>query len=109
MARRPLDAASRAGVGEVFLDSWHHSGDPDDLAFARMLADTLVERAVHDGDRAYWRFLEHRNDPPLLPPRVGWMQGAAGTAAFLFHICRVAEGRPTYVPRMETWWSLPEG
>ena len=39
-----------------------------------------------EGDRAYWRFVEHRNDDPLLPPGVGWMQGVAGIAGFLFEI-----------------------
>lgn len=97
-----------AGVCEVFLDSWHRGGDPDDLAFAVELADTLVERAVRDDAGARWRFIEHRNDEPLLPPGVGWMQGAAGIAASLFHASRVAEdgtaARP--VARMDTWWAL---
>ena len=43
-----------------------------------------------------WRFAEHRNDDPLLPPGVGWMQGAAGIAAYLFRLARVLrEGRTT--------------
>ena len=65
-----------AGVGMAVL--------PHDRDFARTLADACVDRAVIDGDTAYWRFVEHRNDDPLLPPGVGWMQGAAGIAAFLF-------------------------
>ena len=40
---------------------------------------------------AYWRFVEHRQDPPLLPPGTSWMQGAAGIAAFLLRLARVAE------------------
>jgi hypothetical protein len=99
-----------AGVGEVFLDSWHRSGRQDDLEFALALADTLVERALTT-DRARhacWRFVEHRNDEPLLPPGVGWMQGAAGIAAYLFHVSRVVEepDRARPVPRMDTWWAL---
>ncbi|MGZ8736656.1 MAG: lanthionine synthetase LanC family protein [Nocardioides sp.] len=98
-----------AGVGEVFLDSWHRSGDDRDLEFALHLADTLVERAVHDGSHAYWRFIEHRAPEPLLPPGVGWMQGAAGIAAFLFHAGRVVQdgARAGAVARMDTWWALP--
>jgi hypothetical protein len=65
-----------AGVGSAVL--------PHDPAFAVALADDLVDRAYAEGDRAYWRFTEHRNDEPLLPPGVGWMQGAAGIAGFLF-------------------------
>jgi len=91
-----------AGVGEVFLDSWRHNGNRDDLEFARHLADTLVERAVRDGPHAYWRFIEHRAAEPLLPPGVGWMQGAAGIAAFLF---RAARDDGDAVPRMDTWWA----
>jgi len=97
-----------AGVAEVFLDSWQRTGEPDDLAFALHLADTLVERAVLDGPHAYWRFLEHRAPEPLLPPGVGWMQGAAGMAATLFRCARVVEnGRAADpVPRADTWWAV---
>jgi hypothetical protein len=65
---------------------------------------------VVDGDRACWRFVEHRNEDPLLPPGVGWYQGAAGIAAYLLRLGRVLdEGRtaPALV-RMENWWVLPE-
>jgi hypothetical protein len=97
-----------AGVGDVFLDAWHRAGEPDDLAFACHLADTLVERAVIDGPHAYWRFIEHRAEEPLLPPGVGWMQGAAGIAAFLFHVSRVAQGGEGTEPvrRMDNWWAV---
>ena len=55
------------------------------------LADALVDRAVDDDEHAYWRFIEHRNAEPLLPPGPGWMQGAAGIAAYLFRLARVLE------------------
>jgi hypothetical protein len=97
-----------AGVGDVFLDAWQKRGVQDDLAFAQVLGDALVERAVLDGDRACWRFLEHRNEDPLLPPGVGWMQGTAGIAAFLLRLARVLrEGRTTpTVARLDTWWNV---
>ena len=97
-----------AGVGEVFLDSWLRVGRQEDLDFAVRLADALVDRAVRDGPHVYWRFVEHRVADPLLPPGVGWMQGAAGIAAFLFRISRVLEaGRDAAaVPRMDNWWAL---
>jgi hypothetical protein len=99
-----------AGVGDVFLDSWHHTGDGADLEFALRLADVLLDRAVLDGPHAWWRFVEHRAAEPLLPPGVGWMQGTTGIAAFLFHTARVLEEGPSAaaVPRMDTWWALPE-
>ena len=98
-----------AGVGDVFLDAWQRRGEDDDLAFAQVLGDALVSRAVVDGDRACWRFTEHRHDDPLLPPGVGWMQGTAGIAAYLLRLARVLrEGRTTpAVARLDTWWNLP--
>jgi hypothetical protein len=95
-----------AGVGDAFLDTWLRDGDPQDLEFAVRLADAVVERVIHDGPSAYWRFIEHRNDEPLLPPGVGWMQGAAGIAAFLFRIERVLDGSQDAVERMDNWWAL---
>ena len=97
------------GVGEVFLDAWQRGGDRDDLAFATLLADTLVDRAHGDGPHAFWRFVEHRSPEPLLPPGVGWMQGAAGIAAYLFRAARVTrDGRgAAAVARMDNWWTLP--
>ncbi len=99
-----------AGVGEAFLDVWQRYGDERDLDVARRMGDALVGRAVRDGDRACWRFLEHRAAEPLLAPQVGWMQGAAGIAAFLFRAGRVLRHGPgaTAVARMDAWWSLPD-
>ena len=100
-----------AGVGDAFLDSWQRDGDGSDLDVARRMADVLLERAVRDGARVCWRFLEHRAAEPLLPPQVGWMQGAAGIAAFLFRagrLLRQGPGAPA-VERMDSWWALPDG
>lgn len=99
-----------AGVGDAFLDSWQRAGRDQDLEFARRLADTLVERAVREGQHAYWRFIEHHASEPLLPPGVGWMQGAAGIAAFLFRVGRIVrDGRDAEAaPRMDNWWAVPE-
>ncbi|MFC9694744.1 lanthionine synthetase LanC family protein [Kribbella sp. NPDC056951] len=88
-----------AGVADAFLTSYQRTNDPADLAFATHLADTLVANA---GSSPYWRFLEHKNDDPLLPPGIGWMQGAAGIATVLFRI----EAQTTAVPRMDNWWAF---
>ncbi len=85
-----------AGVGSLLLDA----GAEQD--FARHLADVLVERAVPDGNGVCWRFVEHREEESLLPPGIGWMQGAAGIAAFLFQASRGGAS----VPRMDNWWAL---
>ena len=97
-----------AGVGDAFLDAWQRGGTDDDLAFALRLADALVERAIVDGPHAHWRFVEHRNAEPLLPPGVGWMQGSAGIAAYLFRTARVLrDGREApAVARLDTWWAV---
>jgi hypothetical protein len=98
-----------AGVADVVLNVWQRHGEDDHLAFAIVLADALVGRAIIDGDHTYWRFVEHRNTEPLLPPGPGWMQGSAGIAAYLFRLARVLEqGRDAdSAGRMDTWWALP--
>lgn len=100
-----------AGVGDVVLNVWQRHGVDDDLDFALTLADALVERSINDGDYTYWRFVEHRNDDPLLLPSPSWMQGVAGIAAYLFRLARLLEqGRSAATcPRMDTWWALPNG
>ncbi len=97
-----------AGVADAFLDAYARTGDDSDLAFAVRLGDALVERAVVTDDLAYWRFVEHRDENPLRPPGVGWMQGAAGIAAYLFRLARVLETGPDApaVQRMENWWAV---
>jgi len=54
--------------------------------------------------------VEHRQDPPLLPPRTTWRQGAAGIAAFLLRLARVLDDGPTaaVVDRPDQWWTVPE-
>ena len=97
-----------AGVADAFLDGYARTGDDSDLAFAVRLGDALVERAVVTDDLAYWRFVEHRDENPLRPPGVGWMQGAAGIAAYLFRLARVLETGPDApaVQRMENWCAV---
>ena len=100
-----------AGVGDVVLNVWQRHGLDDDLAFAVTLGDALVERSIDDGDHTYWRFVEHRNEDPLNPPGPGWMQGAAGIAAYLFRLARLldqgrdAEAARIDTARMDTWWA----
>jgi lanthionine synthetase-like protein len=103
-----------AGVGDILLDA---AQDCDDQARAgvlleagRTMADALAERAIRDQAGARWRFTEHRQDPPLLPPGTSWMQGAAGIAAFLLRMARVTDcglaGAPV-VDRPDQWWAVP--
>jgi hypothetical protein len=88
-----------AGVAEVMLDA----GEVD---YGFELADALIDRATTDDTGTYWRFTEHRNADPMLPPGTGWMQGAAGIAAALFAASRRAAA--THAPpvaRLDNWWA----
>jgi lantibiotic modifying enzyme len=102
-----------AGVGDVLLDAAQDCTDQARagtlLRAARTMGDALTERAIRDEAGARWRFLEHRQDPPLLPPGTSWMQGAAGIAAFLLRLTRVIEdGRDTpVIDRPDQWWAVP--
>jgi hypothetical protein len=102
-----------AGVGDVLLDAFQDCSDPARAAVlmdaARTMGDALVERAIRDEEGARWRFLEHRQDPPLLPPDTSWMQGAAGIGAFLLRLARVIDdGRgAAVVDRPDQWWAVP--
>jgi lantibiotic modifying enzyme len=102
-----------AGVGDILLDAAQDCADEARagrlLQAAQTMADALVDRAIHHQGGAYWRFTEHRQDPPLLPPGTSWMQGAAGIAAFLLRMARVAEHGLTapVVDRPDQWWGVP--
>jgi lantibiotic modifying enzyme len=104
-----------AGVGDVLLDAAQdapHAAEASAyLAAARVMGDALVERSILVGDRAFWRFVEYRQDPPLLPPATSWMQGAAGIAAFLLRLARVTDDGldATVVDRPDEWWAVPAG
>jgi lanthionine synthetase-like protein len=102
-----------AGVGDILLDAAQDSADAARASrlrqAAQTMADALAERAIRDPAGAYWRFTEHRQDPPVLPPGTSWMQGAAGIAAFLLRMARVAEHGLTapVVDRPDQWWAVP--
>lgn len=102
-----------AGVGDALLDAVQDSPDvewADELLHAaRTMGDALADRAISDGDGARWRFLEHRDHPPLLPPGTSWMQGAAGIAAYLMRLARVADdaSNALVVDRPDQWFAVP--
>lgn len=102
-----------AGVGDVLLDAYQDCTDPARagtlLDAARTMGNALVDRAIRDRTGARWRFVEHRQDPPLLPPGTSWMQGAAGIAAYLLRLSRVIRDGPgaPVVDRPDQWWAVP--
>lgn len=103
-----------AGVGDVLLDAAQDSADTGTakvlVRAARVMGDALVERSVRDGAGARWRFVEYRQESPLLPPGTAWMQGAAGIAAYLFRLARFLDTGPEagVVDRPDQWWAVPE-
>jgi lanthionine synthetase-like protein len=102
-----------AGVADVLLDAAQDYADHAQaealLEAACTMADALAERAIRDQAGARWRFTEHRQDPPLLPPGTSWMQGAAGIAAFLLRLARVLENglSAPVIDRPDQWWAVP--
>jgi hypothetical protein len=97
----------------VLLDAYQDCTDPARagtlLDAARTMGNALVDRAIRDRTGARWRFVEHRQDPPLLPPGTSWMQGAAGIAAYLLRLSRVIRDGPgaPVVDRPDQWWAVP--
>jgi lantibiotic modifying enzyme len=83
-----------AGIGEFFL-ARHRDGDPEALPFARRLASRALAAATRDDAGARWAHAEHRTRPMELTAQAGWMQGAAGIAAWLVHLDAAERGRPS--------------
>lgn len=102
-----------AGVGEMLLDAAQASVDPayadELLASAVVMADAIADRAITDEQGTRWRFVEHRNDDPLLAPNTSWMQGSAGIAAFLLRLARVLDDglAAPVVVAPDRWWAVP--
>jgi hypothetical protein len=103
-----------AGVGDLLLDLAQGCGDPayadQLLAAAVVMGDAILERAITDDVGTRWRFVEHRDEDPLLAPNTSWMQGAAGMAAFLLRLARVLEQGldAPVVTRPDQFWAIPE-
>jgi hypothetical protein len=98
---------------DATLNRAQATGDATHLAFADRLAAAVVGRAVRspaENDLRYWRFHEHRIDPPELDPGVGWMQGAAGIASALDRYARIREQGLTtpHLSLPDDWWMVSE-
>ncbi len=90
-----------AGVGEMALDRYQRTGDEPWLGWAADLAADVLARRTADGSGVRWSHTEHRASPPELEPGVGFMQGAAGIAAWLLRLARVlGDGQAAPV----LWW-----
>jgi lantibiotic modifying enzyme len=90
-----------AGVGELALDRYQQTGDEQWLAWAQLLARDVLGRSITDESGVRWSHTEHRASPPELEPAVGWMQGAAGIAAWLL---RLARAQRDGASAQRIWW-----
>lgn len=86
-----------AGVASFFLELHRAGKQPADLAFARRLADDLLERARGQDQRLSWIQAEHRLRPDLLVAQTGYMQGAAGIGMLLLQLDAALEGRSDWI------------
>lgn len=98
-----------AGVAELFLDLHTWRGDADDLAFARVMVDDMLDRAIVDDDGMRWCNVEFRLDPPQLPPETTFLQGASGIGCTLLRFVRHLDGDPTVIgwPHAPSWAPAP--
>jgi lantibiotic modifying enzyme len=94
-----------AGVGELALDRYQETADPDWLNFADELARDVLSRQIADSAGVRWSNTEFRADPPELEPAVGLMNGAAGVAGWLLRLARVHQDGPG--ARRVTWPDRP--
>jgi lantibiotic modifying enzyme len=90
-----------AGVGEMALDRYQETGDPQWLAWAGTLAADVLGRCIRDQAGIRWSQTEHKASPPELEPAVGWMQGAAGIAGWLLRLARLQQDGPSAA---RVWW-----
>jgi len=90
-----------AGVGEMAVDSYQDTGDEQWLRWSAGLAADVLNRQITDSSGTRWSNTEYRDDPVDLAPELGWMQGAAGIAAWLLRLARV-NAAGTGATRL--WW-----
>ncbi len=75
-----------AGIGRFFLDMYRRSGQKRYWDAAERCAQVILKNAVRDEQGARWVHAEHRVLPQEVYAQTGWMQGAAGIAAFLIEM-----------------------
>ena len=75
-----------AGIGRFFLDMYRRTGDAQYFEKAKRCADVVLKNATKDEQGIRWAFAENRVKPEETSTQTGWMQGAAGIAAFLIEM-----------------------
>jgi lantibiotic modifying enzyme len=93
-----------AGVAEFFLALHRATGDPAHLAYADHVSAHLLAAATRDDDGARWIHAENRTQPNHLAAQIGWMQGAAGIAAWFLHRDAFARGAAPAITLPDSPW-----
>jgi lantibiotic modifying enzyme len=99
-----------AGVAEFFLDLHRLESRDEDLAFARIMMDDVLDRAIVDESGMRWSNYEFQSPEPNLPPETMYMQGAAGVGSTLLRMHRHLSGDKWIVrwPHAPAWSSEVE-
>jgi lantibiotic modifying enzyme len=91
-----------AGVGQLLLDRYQATGDPDLLTWTDTLAADVLDRVLPTPPGIAWSNTEHKDTPPQLPPKPGFMQGTAGIARWLSRL-RALRADPTAIRPGPAW------
>jgi lantibiotic modifying enzyme len=93
-----------AGVGEFFLALERHTGERAHGDYAERIGDWILSHATGDEDELRWVQAENRVSPEDVSAQSGWMQGAAGVAAFFLHLDGRRVGRENLVELPDSPW-----
>ena len=94
-----------AGIAQFFLDLYGVTKDPRYLAFAQKMTDDLLARATRDDYGTRWVQAEHRAEPNTLIAQTGYMNGAAGIAAWLLRLDAAQHTRAPFVHFPDSPWN----
>jgi lantibiotic modifying enzyme len=82
-----------AGIAEFYGQLYQRYQNKAHWAFARHMANDLLNRAVTQADGLHWPQAENRSQPNLVQSQTGLMQGAAGIGLTLLHLHALERGK----------------
>ncbi len=93
------------GIADWFINLHTLEQRPDDLAFATIMVDDLLTRAISDEQGMRWSNYEFRNEHAALPPEPNYLQGASGIGGTLCRLDRHLRGDHRVVawPHAPAW------
>lgn len=93
-----------AGMLRFFLDLYRLDGKPEQIGFAKRLADFLLAKAEPAGVGLKWTFAENRVSPNAVQAQTGLMQGAAGVGLALVWMHELEAKREALVRFPDAPW-----